>query len=623
MRQQLTSFIAELERKKIVSTEVIGETKADQTPRRNDINICPSGSNDGEILGFDAMVEDVTQRRRGENALRESQQHLAAFFDDAPVMMGVNEIPADFSDVYHIMDNRAAEHFLGVQPGQTSGKWTIADLGSTSEAVALIEPHYRRAVETREVTTFRLHVETDTSGNESVSDLDTLQPKILDHATRRPVIWLQVHVSYLGQGEKDRHRFCWVAIDVTEQRDYERKLDAERQSAEEARRQAEAANAARGEFLANMSHEIRTPMSAILGYADMLADHLQDPDNRQCVETIQRNGKFLLDIINDILDLSKIDAGKLTIQPIGTRPEAVLADIVSLMNVRAELQGIKLQAKFGGKIPEQIHVDVKRLKQVLLNLTGNAIKFTEHGEVNIVCRYDSGNQKDGRPSLVFDIVDTGVGIPPDRLSSLFEPFTQMDQSNTRAFGGSGLGLAISRRLANLLGGAIEAESAPEKGSRFTLRIDPGPVANVSLVQPSLVATTPDSKSNNETFAGHCLIVDDRRDIRYLAQHFIEQAGVTVTTANNGQQGIETLEALRSENNDPHIILMDMQMPVMDGYAAVAEIRRRGIDITIIALTANAMAEDRDKCLAAGCTDFMTKPLDRSMLFEKLAKHSSR
>ncbi|NNE00923.1 MAG: response regulator, partial [Pirellulaceae bacterium] len=397
-------------------------------------------------------------------------------------------------------------------------------------------------------------------------------------------------------------RLIGTIQDITERKAFEASL-------EQAKRMAEAANRSRGEFLANMSHEIRTPMAAILGHADILREHLQNPDNVQLVETIRRNGNFLLNIINDILDLSKIDAGKMEIALQRTRPDAVVAEVRSLMDVRAAEKTLPLNIEFNGPVPEFVHTDPVRLRQILLNLIGNAIKFTDDGEVRMEIRYDSG-------LLSFDVIDTGIGIKPEATHLLFEPFVQADNTSTRSFGGTGLGLAICKRLAQALGGDVSVESEYGKGSRFTLSINA--TADGPLVEPNLSETpATQSKSQSVHIKGTILVVDDRRDIRFLAQHFIEKSGGNVVSATNGQEAVDFMFNKESPRVD--LIVMDMQMPVMDGYTAVSELRRRGVDIPIIALTANAMKSDRDECLAAGCTDYTTKPIDSQVLLQMIER----
>ncbi|TWU10576.1 response regulator [Allorhodopirellula heiligendammensis] len=428
--------------------------------------------------------------------------------------------------------------------------------------------------------------------------------------------------------------YTGYVIDVNDRKVFEESLKM-------AKELAENANRSRGEFLANMSHEIRTPMAAILGHADILKDHLNDPDNLQVVETIRRNGNFLLNIINDILDLSKIDSGKMQMEAELVRPDGLLAEVRSLMDVRASEKQIPLTIEFGGPIPELIETDAVRLRQILLNLVGNAIKFTDAGEVRVICRYepsgtlsqdelladglarsfqasDSSGQLPWETHLcrlTFEIIDTGIGISAENQQTLFQPFVQADNTSTRSFGGTGLGLAICRRLASALGGNVSLESEFGKGSKFTLVIQTK--ARGPLVEPNLsIDVTAEQPDEDLSLTAHVLVVDDRRDIRYLAQHFIEKAGGTVCTATNGQEALDFI----SNRKSPHVdlIVMDMQMPVMDGYEATAELRRRGCTLPIIALTANAMNSDREECLAAGCTDYTTKPLDSKLLVRKIS-----
>ncbi|MCC9641069.1 response regulator [Rhodopirellula sp. JC740] len=388
--------------------------------------------------------------------------------------------------------------------------------------------------------------------------------------------------------------------DITDQKLFE-------QSLHDAREVAESASRTRGEFLANMSHEIRTPMAAIIGHADILRDHLKDPDNLQVVETIRRNGNFLLEIINDILDLSRIDAGNLEVETNAVRPDAIVAEVRSLMDVRAAEKKLPLKVAFDGPIPELIYTDAVRMRQILVNLVGNAIKFTEEGEVRLRVRYD-----DEKKTLCFDVVDTGIGIQPHQIERLFQPFVQADSTSTRSFGGTGLGLAICKRLANALDSRIVAESEPGKGSVFTLVVNVP--RKVQLVQPNLsIDLSTRVRRQPIRISAKVLVVDDRRDIRYLAQHFIEKAGGEVLTATNGREAIEFLEANHDDEVD--LVVMDMQMPVMDGYEATKELRKRGFEKPIVALTANAMKTDRQDCIAAGCTDYTTKPLDSHKLIQ--------
>ncbi|MBW3598485.1 MAG: response regulator [Planctomycetes bacterium] len=396
---------------------------------------------------------------------------------------------------------------------------------------------------------------------------------------------------------------------------------AERRQAEEklhvAREAAEAANRAKSEFLANMSHEIRTPMTSILGYADVLSRHLDDPDDLQCVDTIRRNGKFLLEILNDILDLSRIEAGRLEIDRRRVRPDELVADVCALMDIRAREKRLPLTVEYESLLPETIETDPTRLRQILVNLVGNAIKFTDEGSVRLAVRVLEADQK-----LRFDVIDTGIGMTADQRNRLFLPFTQADSSVSRRYGGSGLGLTICRRLAEMLGGEIRVQSEPQRGSTFTVTIDAGPLQGVTRVTPRKAAAPP-TEEHPEAHRLDCLalVVDDRRDIRYLAQHFLEHAGARVKTAKDGRDALQAVVQAQEQGSPFDLIVLDMQMPEIDGYEAAAQLRSRGVETPIIALTAAAMQGDRERCLRAGCDDYTSKPIHGPHLVELAARYT--
>jgi len=400
------------------------------------------------------------------------------------------------------------------------------------------------------------------------------------------------------------------------------------QAAKEA---AEAATRAKSDFLANMSHEIRTPMTAILGYAGVLLeeDNLAGatPERLEAAQTIQRNGEYLLDIINDILDLSKVEAGKMTVERVACEPCRLIAEVASLMRVKAGRAGLSFATEYVGALPQTIHTDPTRLRQILINLIGNAIKFTDSGGVRLITRLvDDGDE----PCLQLDVVDTGLGMTPEQVAKLFQPFTQADSSTTRKFGGTGLGLAISRRFAELLGGGITlVETAAGVGTRFRIAVSTGPLDGVPLIEdPHSAAVAAGSAPPPTTGAPlssalegcRILLAEDGPDNQRLISLVLTKAGAEVTVAETGKLAVEAALAAREAGSPFDVILMDMQMPVMDGYQAAGTLRRSGYAGPIIALTAHAMQGDQRKCLAAGCDAYATKPIDRKKLIDMIHKH---
>ena len=395
---------------------------------------------------------------------------------------------------------------------------------------------------------------------------------------------------------------------------------------EDAKVASDRATQAKSSFLANMSHEIRTPMTAILGFAENLLERDQtESDRLVSVYTIQRNGEYLIGIINDILDLSKIESGKMSVESIACEPCLVIAEVVSLLGVNSDAKGLQLTIEYKGEIPEVVQTDPTRLRQILINVVGNAIKFTEVGEVRIMTEL-VGDEPD--PLLQFDIIDTGRGMTAEQVEELFQPFTQADVSTTRQFGGTGLGLTISKRFAEMLGGGIHVHSTElSRGTTFRVLVATGPLHHAEMhTDPMSATVVTDSTKPSENPALPCLqgqrilLAEDGPDNQRLISHVLRRAGATVSLAENGQTAIESVLAAYAEDEPFDCILMDMQMPVLDGYEATAELRRKHFTLPIIALTAHAMASDRLKCIDAGCNEYQTKPIDRTALLESIRQH---
>ena len=387
---------------------------------------------------------------------------------------------------------------------------------------------------------------------------------------------------------------------------------------EHARDAAESANRSKSRFLANMSHEIRTPLNAVLGFTDLLqmgGDDGDDAKRKEYLGLIHTSGEHLLGLINDILDLSKIESGKLEIERVACSPQQILADVVSVLRVRANEKGIALEYAWESGVPQSVEADPQRLRQLLVNLVGNSIKFTDKGHVRVVGRMV---HSDDHSLLAFDVIDTGVGIPKEKFEAIFDPFVQADNSVTRKFGGTGLGLAISRRIVEAMGGTLTLRSEVGKGTVFTAtaEVKPSPEAPLGDATQSDVITAASRKTLPAAVKvprGRVLVVEDGDTNRKLIDLILRRAGLDVVTAENGKLGVDA--ALASSFD---LIFMDMQMPVMDGYTAARTLREHGQELPIIALTAHAMSGDEQKCRAAGCSGFMTKPIHADLLLQTAA-----
>jgi signal transduction histidine kinase/ActR/RegA family two-component response regulator len=439
-------------------------------------------------------------------------------------------------------------------------------------------------------------------------------------------------------------RMIGTHTDVTTWRETEAALRAAREQSEQLNKQLEAAigraeqsaleanlgSQAKSDFLAVMSHEIRTPMNAVIGFTSLLLDTQLSGEQRDWLRTVRSSGEALLTIINDILDFSKIESGRLELeqQPVSVRQ--CINDIVGLLGEQARRKNLDLRSVVDLRVPGWITTDGTRLRQVLLNLVGNAIKFTERGEVEVSIVCETGAA--GEALLGFNVRDTGAGIAPDRLVRLFKPFSQADSSTTRKYGGTGLGLAICRSLAKLLGGSVEVARTSSAGTTFHFSIaclpcdlmpdalpsDLVPEAGGRPTRPPLFAP-PANGTGDRQPPLRLIVAEDNVVNRKLLQHLFRRLKFEAEFVTNG---VECLQLLREDAYD--LVLMDCQMPEMDGYEATQRIRageggEAHRTIRIIALTAHAMAGDREKCLAAGMDDYLTKPIQPPQLVAALER----
>ena len=363
-------------------------------------------------------------------------------------------------------------------------------------------------------------------------------------------------------------------------------------------------------------------MTAILGFADLLLEDLASEEAVESARIIKRNGEHLLTVIKDILDLSKIEAEKCTVDLQECSPRQIVGEVVSLMKVRADAKRLALWLGIEEDIPEKITTDPIRLRQILINLIGNAIKFTEVGGIRVIVRLDSPSGSDAK--LAFDVSDTGIGISEEQIGLLFRPFSQVDGSANRRFGGSGLGLAISKRMAEMLGGEIAVRSSRGRGSTFTLQIGAGNQHTVASPEP-MQATVADKEVADlpQKLACRILVAEDSPDIQLLIEALLCDAGAEVQLADNGEIALDLALAAQQSGSPFDIICMDMQMPVMDGYEATQKLRNSNYKEPIIALTAHALVGDRERCIRAGCDDYVTKPIDPERLIAVIQAWAAR
>jgi PAS domain S-box-containing protein len=583
----------------------------------------------GQLTGFAKITRDITEKKITEQKLRESEERLRlmieAVKDYAIFMVDLDGRIASWNSGAHRLNGYTADEVIGKS----------LEIFYTEEALAAGYPN----------------CELDLARKNGTYEEEGIR-KRKDGST----YWAHVILSCLYDDTGELRGFAKVTRDITERKraeqelklandDLERRVQQrtsellgaverlqkeiqERKQVEEellrAKEAALASSVAKSAFLANMSHEIRTPLGAVLGFSELLLQtDLTEEERSLYLETLKRNSNVLLTIINDILDLSKVESGKFQVNRTVVDLNDFLSEAAAVLCLKADEKALEFVVEAEGPVPRTIETDPVRLKQIIFNIVGNAIKFTSKGRITLTVR--ALNQMRGAPHLAFDVSDTGPGIAPENVKNLFEPFVQVDSSLTRQHGGTGLGLALSRRLAQALGGdVVLSESKPGVGSTFTISIEAGlPPKRTLLFQSGKAESAPSDDEKQEGKAQDLkrtkvLLVEDLPDNRVLICSILKKLGAEVDLAENGCEGLE--KALQG-NYD--VILMDLQMPIMDGYEATLELRKRGYGKPIVAVTAHAMNDDRERVMKSGFDAHLTKPIDQQALWTSLTNLNLR
>jgi PAS domain S-box-containing protein len=549
----------------------------------------------GRIRASIASGEDVTEQRAAERALSESEQRFRTLVDNQGEGIGIVDLDERFE-----FANPAAESIFGVAPGGLDGRCLDEFLDAEQLAAVRAQTARRRSGE---------------------RDAYHLQVRRADGERR----WLIVTAVPRRDAAGGVVGAFGIFRDVTAQRRAEEALRRAKEETEAANARleraiaraeqlaatAEQASRAKGQFLANMSHEIRTPMNGIIGMIAMLLDTPLTEEQRDFADTVRASAEHLLTLINDILDFSKIESGKLAIEHIDFDLHRALEELNKLLGPRARQRGLDYSCRIAPGVPRRLRGDPGRLRQVLTNLVGNAIKFTETGEVVIQVAAVAAGGGDVR--LRFAVRDTGVGIPEAAQQAIFEPFEQADGSTTRIHGGTGLGLAISRELVQRMGGRLSLESRPGRGSTFTFEVDCGRAGGPPSARPPQPAAEPTRPSAAGPRSARILVAEDNPTNQKVAAAVLARDGHRADVVVDGEA---TLAALRKVDYD--LVLMDVQMPMLDGFETTRRIRagdagaeRRAVPV--IAMTGHAMQGDRDRCLAAGMNDYIAKPVQPAEL----------
>lgn len=543
----------------------------------------PLLDDNGRIYAVCGMATDITVQKVADAELRASRERFANAFNYSAIGMAIVSLDARFLQV-----NRALCRITGY------GERELTRL--TFENISHPDDLHKDLKLLRRLVA-------------GVIDHYHLEKRYL-HKSGHPV-WVRLSISSVRDDMGEPIHLVAQIQDISEQK---RAIEQLHQSKEA----AEAANLAKSEFLANMSHEIRTPLTAMFGYADLLLlPDLTAAERMKHVQVIRRSGEHLLTLINDILDLAKIEAGKTLVEPRDVCLPAFMTEVLSLVQRKAQSKGLELKLSYDPNVPEMIHTDPTRLRQILINLLGNAVKFTETGWVHTHVSAFRGN---GEDRLRFAVQDTGIGLTPEQRDALFEAFVQADNSITRTHGGTGLGLAISRRLAKMLGGDVAVDSQFGRGSTFsvTITIEHDAHAAGHAVSRSPQPFASHGASGPKKIKGRVLVVEDGPDNQALIAQLLRRVGCEAEAADSGRVAIARVIGAEHARRPYSLILMDIQMPEMDGLEATRRLRAAGFTGPIVALTANVLESNRDQCIAAGCDYFLTKPIQMDAFYSTIS-----
>lgn len=559
-------------------------------PFWNDLQLSPVVDEVGNVTHFVGVLHDVTDLVHRERAISESEWDYRSTYDHAAV--GIAHLSTEGR---WVRANQRLCEMLGYNRDEL--------LGMTFQQ--LVDPEDLQG----DIGRFQslLNGECDSTSHESRF-----------HHRDGHIVWVLLNIS--RQMRRDGQIAGCIAVvqDITQRKLAEIAL-------EKARRMADSASRAKSSFVTNISHELRSPMTAVLGFADMLANEIDVPEQLQKVQTLKRNGKYLLRLLDDILDQSKIESRRFQSDTEPCDLMSLLDEVEVLMQSRASQLGSRLWFHFPTPLPKTIYTSSMRVRQILVNLIANAFKFPLRGDVNVTIRYrvEQGDDKQEEPYVEFEVADTGVEIGDRSQAAVFTPFTPADPEIAQRFAGRGSGLSITKRLVSAVGGMLEFTTGQKGGSTFLARLPVGEVVDMELIHRE--ARIPDAPalpepSQLKSIAGKILVADDRRDIWRVTKYFLERSGAEVDVAEDGRQAVDAVQAAAREGKPFDLLLLDMQMPVMNGLEAVRELREAGFLLPIIALTADAMKGERQRCLAAGCDDYLTKPIDVVLLTETVAKH---